>query len=82
MKTIEIRSKTNKKGLLKLDLGMKEADKNVKVLILLEDEINEENDWLKVISNNPAFDFLKEEEEDIYSLEDGKKYNIISPIVF
>lgn len=73
MKAIEIKSKTNKKGHLKLDLGLKEADKNVKVLILMEEELNDENDWLKVVSNNPAFDFLKEEEEDIYSLEDGKK---------
>lgn len=73
MKAIKIKSKTNKKGHLKLDLGFKEADKNVKVLVLLEEEINDENDWLKVVSNNPAFDFLKEEEEDIYSLEEGKK---------
>lgn len=73
MKAIKIKSKTNKKGHLKLDLGFKEADKNVKVLVLLEEEINDENDWLKVVSNNPTFDFLKEEEEDIYSLEEGKK---------
>ncbi|AFL85592.1 hypothetical protein Belba_3075 [Belliella baltica DSM 15883] len=73
MKAIEIKSKTNKKGHLKLDLGLKEADKNVKVLILMEEELNDENDWLKVVSNNPAFDFLKEEEEDIYSIEDGNE---------
>jgi Trm5-related predicted tRNA methylase len=72
MKAIEINSKTNKKGHLKLDLDLKEADKNVKVLILLEEEINDENEWLKIISNNPGFDFLKDEEEDIYSLKDGK----------
>ncbi|MCH7396980.1 hypothetical protein MM213_17830 [Belliella sp. R4-6] len=73
MKAIEIKSKTNKKGHLKLDLGLKEADKNVKVLILMEEELNDENDWLKVVSNNPAFDFLKEEEEDIYTIEDGNE---------
>lgn len=72
MKAIEIKSKTNKKGHLKLDLNLKEANKNVKVLILLEEEINDENEWLKIISSNPALDFLKDEEEDIYSLTDGK----------
>ncbi len=72
MKAIEINSKTNKKGHLKLDLDLKEADKNVKVLILLEEKINDENEWLKIVSNNPAFDFLKDEQEDIYSFKDGK----------
>lgn len=72
MKAIEIKSKTNKKGHLKLDLDLKEADRNVKVLILLEEEMIDENDWLETISANPAFDFLKEEGENIYSLNDGE----------
>jgi hypothetical protein len=72
MKAIEINSKTNSKGHLKLDLDLKEAGKNVKVLILIEEDLNEEMEWLKMISKDPAFDFLKDSEEDIYSLNDGK----------
>jgi len=29
-------------------------------------------EWLEAISRNPAFDFLKDPAEDIYSLKDGK----------
>lgn len=72
MKAIEIKSKTNSKGHLKLDLDLKEAGKNVKILILMEEDLNEEMEWLKMISGDPAFDFLKDTEEDIYSLYDGK----------
>ncbi len=44
----------------------------VRVIILLpeEDDIDE-SEWLKAGGSNPAFDFLKEEEE-IYTLEDGR----------
>ena len=31
-------------------------------------DLNEEMEWLKMISKNPAFDFLKDREEGIYSL--------------
>jgi predicted DNA-binding antitoxin AbrB/MazE fold protein len=35
----------------------------------------DEMDWLRSASNNPAFDFLKEPEEDIYTLADGRPFN-------
>ncbi len=35
----------------------------------------EEALWLKAVSKNPVFDFLKAPEEDIYSLTDGKPFN-------
>jgi hypothetical protein len=31
-----------------------------------------EKDWLEAASHNEAFDFLKDETEDIYTLADGK----------
>jgi len=34
-----------------------------------------ESDWLQAIASNPAFDFLKDPEEDIYSPTDGKPFN-------
>jgi len=34
-----------------------------------------ESEWLKTAASNPAFDFLKEPEEDIYTREDGKPFH-------
>lgn len=35
----------------------------------------EELEWLKAALGNPAFDFLKDPEEDIYTLADGKPFH-------
>jgi hypothetical protein len=74
MKAIEIKSKTDKSGHLKIDYQVGKSDRNVRVLILVEEssDSDEEKLWLDSISKNPAFDFLEEESEDIYSLKDGK----------
>jgi hypothetical protein len=44
--------------------------------IQTQDEDNEldEDKWLRSLSVNPAFDFLKDEAEDIYTLEDGQPF--------
>jgi hypothetical protein len=34
-----------------------------------------EQEWLYAAGRNPSFDFLKEPEEDIYSLFDGKPFH-------
>ena len=45
----------------------------VRVIILLPEETDiDEKEWLRAACTNPAFDFLKEPEEDIYTLEDGR----------
>ena len=78
MRAIEINSKTDKKGRLKIDYDLIQKNTNVRVLILLDeqdDESKEEKIWLSSILNNSAFDFLKDEEEDIYSITDGKPLN-------
>ncbi|MEM1326273.1 MAG: hypothetical protein AAGI23_09985 [Bacteroidota bacterium] len=36
-----------------------------------DSEITDE-EWLAALMTNSAFDFLHDEEEDIYTLEDGK----------
>ena len=76
MKAIEINSKTDKSGLLKINYKLNRADSNVRVLILLDDdaENDEEAIWMNSISNNPTFDFLKDSAEDIYSLKDGEPF--------
>lgn len=45
----------------------------MKVIILMTEEYEETDSkqWLSAITNNPAFDFLQDEQENIYSLTDG-----------
>ncbi len=48
----------------------------VRIIVLLSDEDQEgERDWLKASANNPAFSFLHEPEEDIYTASDGIAFN-------
>ncbi len=47
----------------------------VRVLILLPEKADiDEMEWLRAAAANPAFDFLKEPEEDIYTLADGRPF--------
>ncbi len=78
MKAIEINSKTDKTGRLKINYKLNKSHSKVRVLILLDDdysEKDEETNWMRSISNNPAFDFLKDSVEDVYSLKDGEPFN-------
>ena len=48
----------------------------VRVIILLQEEVDtDEKEWLRSASTNPAFDFLREPEEDLYTLSDGKSFH-------
>ena len=48
----------------------------VRVLILVPDPADiDEQAWLKAAANNPAFGFLKEEAEDVYTRTDGKPFH-------
>ncbi|CUS03717.2 protein of unknown function [Candidatus Promineifilum breve] len=38
-----------------------------------QDEISK-TEWLQAAAGNPAFDFLKDDDEDIYSVDDGKPF--------
>ncbi len=72
MKAIEINSKTDETGHLKIDYKLNKPGSKVRVLILLDDdyaEQEEENLWMNSISTNPAFNFLSDSSEDIYSLK-------------
>ncbi len=44
----------------------------VRVIVLFDEDDLSERQWLKAASKNNAFDFLNDEAEDIYTLEDGK----------
>jgi len=78
MRAIEINSKTDKTGHLKINYRLNKSNRKVRVLILLDEEdtnIDEEKLWLDSISKNPALDFLYNPSEDIYSLNDGEPFN-------
>ena len=49
------------------------APSRVRVIVLYDEntDINEK-EWMQAASKNDAFDFLNDEAEDIYTLEDGK----------
>jgi hypothetical protein len=47
----------------------------VRVIILLpEDSDIDETEWLQAAATNSAFDFLKDPEEDVYTLSDGEPF--------
>ena len=77
MRAIEIISKTDNKGLLSIDYQLNKSDRNVRILILMDDssDIDDEELWMNSISKNPAFDFLKDKSEDIYSIKDGEPFH-------
>jgi len=52
--------------------------KRVRVIVLsplteMADDWNE-MEWLKASLSNPAFDYLRDPEEDIYTISDGKPF--------
>lgn len=50
--------------------------KRIKLIVLIpEEEEIPEDIWLRAAGANQAFSFLKEAEEDIYTLEDGKPFH-------
>jgi hypothetical protein len=48
----------------------------VRLIVFIPQEIDiDEKEWLQTTSKNPAFDFLKAQEEDIYTLSDGRPFH-------
>lgn len=77
MKAIEVAGTINDKRELHLDRALPIAGpRHVRVIILIpEEDSNSEQEWLQLAAQNPAFDFLKEPEEDIYTAADGKPFH-------
>ena len=76
MKAIETTGQTDKEGNLHLIKPLAEKEKKVKVIVLVPEEEAEENSlWMKSIVGNPAFGFLEDPAEDIYSSKIGKPFH-------
>lgn len=77
MQPIELYATVDQNGRLTTDTPVPALlNQRVKILIfpLISEEISE-TEWLKSISSNPAFAFLHEPSENIYSANDGKPFD-------
>ena len=76
IKAIETTGIVDKEHRLHLDGPLSIAGPiRVRVIILVPEEAEiGESEWLHAAASNPAFDFLKEPEEDLYSLSDGRPF--------
>lgn len=73
MHAVETIAHIDQFGNITLSKPLKVRNQNVRIIILFpEGEEISDDAWLQAAANNPAFDFLQDEEEEIYSLEDGK----------
>lgn len=73
MQALELTGFLDEKEVLKINKPINIINQKVKVMHLIpEQEAIEDQVWLKAMSNNPAFDFLHDEAEDIYSIMDGE----------
>lgn len=74
LSALEISGVVNRNHQIELDEPLPiNSDTRVRVIVLYSnDDGFTEKEWLQSVSKNEAFDFLKSDSEDIYTLEDGK----------
>lgn len=77
MKAIEVTGTITQEHQLQLDEPLPVAGPHrVRVIVLIpEDDEVDEAAWLKAAAANPAFAFLKDSTEELYSLADGKPFH-------
>lgn len=79
MTAIEMTGTVDENHQLKLDGVLPIAGpKRVRVIVLsplteIADDWNE-TEWLKASLSNPTFEYLRDPEEDIYTISDGKPF--------
>lgn len=76
LQAVELIGTIDEKGQLHLDEPISAVGQGrVRVILLPEEAEIGENEWLKAAASNPAFNFLKDPAEDIYTLDDGQPFN-------
>lgn len=77
MRAIEITGTVDEECQLRLEGQLPiPGPARVRVIVLYPAEAElEESEWLRAAARNPAFSFLKEPEEDIYTTTDGKPFH-------
>lgn len=78
MRAIEVTGTVDENRRLHLDEPLPfTGSGKVRVIVLVTGEgpeNGEEADWIRSASRNPAFDFLGDDEEDIYTVNDGRPF--------
>ena len=76
-KALEVTGIIDEQRQLHLDASLPiTGPSRVRVIILIPEETDiGETEWLQGAATNPAFDFLKDPEEDMYTLADGKPFH-------
>lgn len=74
---IETTGTINENHQIELDEKLpSDSPSRVRVIVLFDKNTDiSEKEWMKTASKNEVFDFLSDEAEDIYTLEDGKPIN-------
>jgi hypothetical protein len=74
MRAIEAKGTIDAQGQLHLDEPLVSVSSGrVRIIVLFPEVADiDEREWLSAASKNPAFDFLNDPIEDIYTLRDGK----------
>ncbi|MDZ7291230.1 MAG: hypothetical protein ONB44_15590 [candidate division KSB1 bacterium] len=78
LRAVETSGTLNEPNRLQLDNALPiKAPCRVRVILLFAENGDDWNEaeWLKAAALNPAFDFLKDPAEDIYTLEDGRPFH-------
>ena len=78
MKIVEVKGQVDQQHKLHVDATLPSFEPGpVRVIILPPEghtEADDNREWLMAAMANPAFDFLKDSAEDIYTLTDGKAF--------
>jgi hypothetical protein len=73
MHAVETIAHIDQFGNITLPKPLKVRNKNVRIIILLpEGEEMTDEEWMQSAAQNSVFEFLQDDDEDIYSLEDGR----------
>ena len=77
MKAIEMSGRIDDQHRLQLDRPVPiGGPSSVRVIILVQEDSDlDERTWFHAAASNPAFAFLHDSEEDVYSLNDGDPFD-------
>ena len=73
-RAIETTGTVDERRRLRLDEPLPVASGKVRVIVLIPEEDGDEKEWLHAAATNPAFDFLNDPEEDVYTPDDGRPF--------
>jgi len=76
MRAVEVTRIPDEQGVLHLDQPITVVRPGwVRVLLFIADDVDiDEQEWLRAAARNPAFDFLNDPAEDIYTRDDGRPF--------